>query len=114
MDPSSQPWPRAIIHADLDAFYASVEQLDDPELRGKPVLVGGSPERRGVVAACSYEARAFGMSASNGLSMLLWQGVRSLEIWSGEKVPVAAMRRGLTDSLGGPRQDDSAGAGDAS
>jgi shikimate dehydrogenase len=60
------------------------------------------------------EARAFGMRASNGLSMLLWQGVRSLEIWSGEKVPVAAMRRGLAESMGRRRQYDSVGGGDAS
>ena len=50
---------RTIIHADLDAFYASVEQLDNPDLNGQPVVVGGPPEAKGVVMAASYEARKF-------------------------------------------------------
>jgi DNA polymerase-4 len=64
---SDVPTYRKIIHIDMDAFYASVEQLDNPDLRGKPVAVGGS-ENRGVVSAASYEARKFGVrSAISGV-----------------------------------------------
>lgn len=60
-----QPWEgQAILLLDLDAFFASVEQLDHPEWRGKPVIVGGDAERRGVVSTCSYEARVFGVRSA--------------------------------------------------
>lgn len=65
MDESAlQPWPgRAVLHVDMDAFFASVEQLDHPEWRGRPVIVG-SPQPRGVVSTASYEARTFGVRSA--------------------------------------------------
>ncbi len=55
---------RAILHVDMDAFFASIEQLDHPEWRGRPVIVGAPPNQRGVVSTCSYEARKFGVHSA--------------------------------------------------
>ena len=68
----AQPWhnvamsdtARIVVHLDLDAFFAAVEVLEDPALAGQPVIVGGRPEERGVVASASYEARARGVHSA--------------------------------------------------
>src|SRR5260370_31875789 len=66
-----QAEPRAIIHLDMDCFYAAIEVRDRPSLRGKPVAVGGARDRRGVLTTCNYEARKFGVRSAMPTFMAL-------------------------------------------
>src|SRR2546430_13420279 len=68
---SAPAQPRAIIHLDMDCFYAAIEVRDRPSLRGKPVGVGGARDRRGVLTTCNYEARAFGVRSAMPTFMAL-------------------------------------------
>ena len=94
---------RHIIHADLDAFYAAVEQLDNPDLVGKPVLVGGRPENRGVVATASYEARAFGIHSAMPMKTAAYRCPQGIIItprfsrYKEKSLEVMSIFRDLTD-----------------
>jgi len=100
--------PRTILHVDMDAFYAAVEQRDRPELRGKPVIVGADPQGgagRGVVSTASYEARRFGVGSAMPISQayrLCPQGVYvfpDMEKYAGVSAQVMAILRGFTDRV---------------
>ncbi|MGE3173539.1 MAG: DNA polymerase IV [Planctomycetota bacterium] len=96
--------PRSILHADMDAFYAAIEQRDHPELRGKPVIVGGSGPRQ-VVATASYEARTFGVhSAMPGVraKRLCPQGIfvrPRMEVYAAVSRQIAAVFARYTDAI---------------
>ncbi|HSB60079.1 MAG TPA: DNA polymerase IV [Vicinamibacteria bacterium] len=100
--------PRAVLHVDMDAFYAAVEQRDRPELRGKPVIVGANPlggRGRGVVSTASYEARAFGVGSAMPISQayrLCPKGVYlavDMEKYSSESERVMKILRRFTDRV---------------
>jgi DNA polymerase IV len=94
---------RKIIHVDMDAFYASVEQRDNPDYRGKPLAVGGSPEKRGAVAAASYEARKFGVHSAMPSRTAIQRCPRLIfvkprfEVYRGVSEQIRSVFRSFTD-----------------
>lgn len=97
--------PRVIFHLDMDAFYASVEQRDNPQWRGLPVIVGSPPDRRGVVCAASYEARKFGVRSampSSTAGRLCPDGVfvrPRMEVYRDESRAIMAIVKGFAGEL---------------
>ncbi len=96
---------RKIIHVDMDCFYAAIEARDFPELRGKPIAVGGQPDKRGVVATCSYEARAFGIHSAMPMAQaikkcpsLIIQPVR-MSVYQAESKGIQALFKNYTDLI---------------
>ncbi len=95
---------RQIMHIDLDAFFVSVEQRENPELKGKPVVVGGRPDRRGVIASASYEARRFGLRAGMPLATayrLCPQATQQEGVFRPRTPCMYRLRRSLSGPVGG-------------
>lgn len=97
--------PRIIFHVDMDAFYASIEQRDQPEYRGKPVIVGSPPDQRGVVCAASYEARKFKVRSampSRTAGKLCPQGIfvrPRMDAYRAESAKIMAILASVTDAV---------------
>ncbi len=96
---------RKIIHVDMDCFYAAIEARDFPHLKGKPIAVGGQPDKRGVVTTCSYEARAFGIHSAMPMSQavkkcphLIIQPVR-MSVYQHESIGIQAIYKNYTDVI---------------
>ncbi|MCB1581751.1 MAG: DNA polymerase IV [Xanthomonadales bacterium] len=102
---NNKPPIRKIIHVDMDCFYAAIEARDFPHLRGKPIAVGGQPDKRGVVATCSYEARAFGIHSAMPMAQaikkcpqLIIQPVR-MSVYQQESKGIKAIFKKFTETI---------------
>src|SRR5690242_577942 len=97
--------PRVILHCDMDAFFASIEQRDHPAYRGKPVIVGSPPDRRGVVCAASYEARKFNVRSampSRTAGKLCPQGIfvrPRMEVYRAESEHIMTILKSITPAV---------------